>query len=93
MDKVAELVGLIDIAIAKAIETAARASGTTDAWMSEDATAAMQQLEQLKQQAVSGQLPPSRGGGLGITRALGEWAPDDLFAAGKTVEDYFRQHW
>jgi len=87
------MVKLLDAAMANANDLATRVAGTQDAWMAEDAIVAREQFARIKTQALAGQLPLSHGGGLGISRALGEWAPDDLFAAGRAVEEFYRQNW
>lgn len=93
MDKLTEFIRLIDYAIACADALVKEATGTDHAWMAEDAATAMKQFQRIKEDALRGHLLPSKGAGLGITRALSEWAPDDLYAAGKAVEDYFRANW
>lgn len=93
MSKTDDFVRLIDVAISTAEAVSAQAvkaqrSGTADA-----AANAKAQFELLKQRALNNELLPSNGAGLGITRALDEWAPDDLFAAGLAVESFYRQHY
>ena len=61
--------------------------------MVEDASAAKAQFEKLAEQVRSNSLSPSQGGGLGITRALGEWAPDYVYSAGDAVEDFYMHNW
>ncbi len=62
-------------------------------WMAEDADVAKEQFRKIARQAESNTLSPSSGGGLGITRALSEWAPGHLYAAGEAVEDYYMRNW
>lgn len=83
---------LLDEAIACAATLAHEATGSDQAWLAEDANSAMKQFRRIKAEALSGALPPSGGAGLGITRALSEWAPDDLYAAGKAVEYFYRRN-
>lgn len=44
----------------------------------------------MRDNALTRPLPPPTGSGLGITKELGEWAPDYLYSAGKSVEAYYR---
>ncbi len=87
-----EIIDLLDRAILVAAEVV-ECSRDESEWMAEDARNALEKFRQLRVAAISGQLPRSRGAGLGITRALGEWAPDDLYQAGKAVEDFYRERW
>lgn len=83
--------------IAKALDacdrvvTEAGASGKS--WMIEDAGTAKAQFERIAELVRSDSLLPSQGGGLGITRALSEWAPDYLYAAGEAVEEFYMRNW
>lgn len=63
------------------------------AWLVEDASNARNQFVQLAKLASSGLVGPSGGGGLGITRALSEWAPEYLYTAGEAVEDFYMRNW
>lgn len=93
MQNVAEFIKLIDHAIASAESLIKESAKTGQAWMVEDATTAIKQFQRIKDDALTGHLIPSKGAGLGITRALSEWAPKDVYAAGKAVEDYYRLNW
>lgn len=64
-----------------------------ESWMVEDASTAKAQFERIAEQVRSNLLLPSQGGGLGITRALSEWAPDYLYVAGEAVEDFYMKNW
>lgn len=86
------LVGLLDRAILVAAAIV-ESSSEERAWMAEDARNALEKFRQIRDAAIAGKLPRSGGAGLGITRALGEWAPDDLYEAGKAVEDFYREKW
>lgn len=88
----AEFVALIDHAIACSDNVLALAVND-DSWMREDAAVAKAQFQRIKNDVLADILPPSVGSGLGITRALGEWAPDELYVAGKAVEDFYREKW
>lgn len=44
----------------------------------------------MRDNAIIRPLPPPSGSGLGITKELGEWAPNYLYDAGKSVETYYR---
>lgn len=88
-----DFIRLLDEAISCAKSLSREVAATENAWMAEDAENAATQFERIKEEALAERLPPSNGAGLGITRALGEWAPDKLYTAGKTVEDFYRQYW
>lgn len=92
MSKIEEFVRLIDVAISRAEAVSAQAARAQSEWLVADAAAAKAQFERLKQQALSGELAPSQGAGLGVSRALGEWAPDDLLDAGVAVENFYRTY-
>lgn len=88
-----EFLALIEKAIKVAENTAQVSAGTEEDWMASDASMAARHLREIAEQARSGELPPSDGAGLGITRAFSEWAPKELYDAGKAVEDYYREKW
>ena len=92
MSKLDDFIRLVDIAIAKADALATSVAGTANEWMATDAGTMKVQLERIKNEAIAGSLSPSMGAGLGLSRALGEWAPDDLYEAGVAVENFYRQH-
>ena len=89
----AEFLQLISKAISVAEDIAHASEGTAEGWMAIDALSTADQLRRIADQVNTGAIPPSNGAGLGITRALSEWAPERLYNAGKEVEDYYRQHW
>lgn len=89
----AEFIGLLDHAIACSASLSREMVDTENAWTAEDATTARTQFQRIRDAVLADKLPPSNGAGLGITRALGEWAPDELYAAGKAVEDFYRKNW
>jgi hypothetical protein len=86
MDKEQELLQLIAVAVEAAKQLAA---GAAEQWLREDATNAQLQFEKIAEDLRAGNLAPSHGGGLGITRALGEWAPESLYSVGEAVEDFY----
>lgn len=88
-----DFIQLLDRAIACSESLSREVLGTDNAWMAEDATTARTQFQRIKNDALADHLPPSNGAGLGVTRALGEWAPEELYAAGKAVEDFYRANW
>ena len=88
-----EFIDLLDNAISCADILSQQVINTDNAWMISDANTAKNQFQRIKTEAMAGKLPPSAGAGLGITRALGEWAPDGLYTAGKAVEDFYRMNW
>ena len=61
-------------------------------WLRVDALVARGNFQAILEQSVSGSLLPSQGAGLGITRALSEWAPTFLYDAGALVEDFYRKN-
>src|SRR5687768_12579687 len=80
-DKRQGLLSLLDRAIAEA-EKAVRDGGEQGAaWLAEDATMTKRNLLHLRQRVAADELPPSGGAGLGISRALSEWAPKYLYEA------------
>jgi hypothetical protein len=87
-----ELIGLLDRAILVAASVVENCRDDR-AWMVDDARNALEKFRQIRDAAIAGQLPRSSGAGLGITRALGEWAPDELYEAGKAVEDFYKEKW
>jgi len=93
MNMKAEFIRLIDHAISCSDLLAKSVKDTDKSWMAEDAITAKDQFQRIKDDALDDKLLPSKGAGLGITRALGEWAPDEMYAAGKAVEDFFRANW
>lgn len=60
--------------------------------LAEDAEAAERKFADILEQVKNNTLPTSNGGGLGITRALGEWAPDELYDAGDAVETFYMKN-
>jgi hypothetical protein len=64
-------------------------ASTGPEWRQEQARIALENISAFKEQAIQGTLPSSRGSGLGISRALGEWAPDDVCQAGYELERQF----
>ena len=58
-------------------------------WQGHQAKSAVENIRTLREQAAQGILPRSNGAGLGITRALGEWAPDDVYQAGCALEQHY----
>lgn len=93
MSRDQEILLLIDAAVDACHRTISEARDRGESWMIEDATAATTQFEKIADQVRSQNLAPSHGGGLGITRALGEWAPDYLYSAGAAVEDFYIHNW
>lgn len=61
-------------------------------WLRDDALVARGNFQAILEQSVSGSLLPSQRAGLGITRALSEWAPTFLYDAGALVEDFYRKN-
>lgn len=84
-----ELLRLINVAIEAAKHVAAEA---TESWLSEDAANAQLVFEKLAEALKAGKLASPNGAGFGITKALGEWAPEPLFAAGAAVEEFYMEN-
>lgn len=84
------LVHLIEQAVATADALAAQSNVT---WMQEDARMAAKNFRSLLEKARSGTLKKMEVAGLGITRALSEWAPKELYDAGAALENYYRDEW
>ncbi len=80
--------------IEQAVEIAeAVARDTQEEWLAIDARAAAGKLKGIGETAAAGELQASGGAGLGIARALSEWAPVELYDAGKAVEDFYKERW
>lgn len=92
MDPEIELISLIDLAIATCQLAQKEAGETHKAWLMSDAALAESQFQKIRDQTLSKTLPSSKGGGLGITRSLSEWAPPYLYKAGEDVEKYYMNH-
>lgn len=88
-----EFIALIDNAIDKCELAKNEASESGKAWLVENSLSTEAQFNKIREQASSHTLPPSKGGGLGITRALSEWAPPYLYEAGEAVEKYYMENW
>lgn len=86
-------VALLDQAIAEAEKAAQEGGEQALAWIVDDAAMTRSNLLQLRQRVINGELPPSGGAGLGMSRALSEWAPKQLYEAAKAVEDFYRSEW
>lgn len=89
-EKLLQLLKEADEACQRAIAEAATVGKN---WMVEDASNARVQFEEIAEQIRSKTLAPSRGGGLGITRALSEWAPEYLYSAGDAVDQFYMANW
>ena len=61
-------------------------------WLRDDALVARSNFQAILDGSVSGSLSPSQGAGLGVTRALSEWAPSFLYEVGALVEDFYRKN-
>jgi hypothetical protein len=61
-------------------------------WVRQQARITLDNIRAFKDQAIQGTLPSSKASGLGISRALGEWAPDDICQAGYELERYFLEN-
>jgi len=85
---------VIDNAIAEADSVIQDAKLRGVSWLEEDAGMAKNNFEKIKKQLLSGELPRSKGAGLGITRGLSEMgAPDNLYKAGKELEEFYLLNW
>ena len=89
-----QFLNIIDNAIAEAEMVIRDAKMRGVSWLEEDACMAKNNFEEIKRQLLAGELPRSEGAGLGITRGLSEMgAPDDLYKAGKELEDFYLSNW
>ena len=93
MSKDLEFLRRITTALDACDKVIREAAASGEGWMVEDASTAKAQFERIAEQVRSESLLPSQGGGLGITRALSEWAPDYLYAAGEAVEEFYMRNW
>ena len=92
--KTSHLIHLADVAIVAAQKERSSAARTGKRWLVEDCDLAITNLRAIRERATSGLLPASNGAGLGITRALSEWGVSTaLYAAGKSLEDYYRDEY
>ncbi len=88
-----ELLKLIESAISECVRVGQDALSNGQQWMEEDAKTSQSQFEKIRYQLLNDTLPRSDGAGLGITRALSEWAPKSLYDAGLAVEEYYIRTW
>ena len=73
-------------------KSSAATAGLT--WLVEDCELTITNFRAIREQAASGRLPPSKGAGLGITRALGELGVSkELYAAGQALENYYQDEY
>lgn len=93
MSRDQEFLKLISVALDACEKARLEALSRGESWMVEDAATARSQFGKIAEQVKGNTLAPSQGGGLGITRALSEWAPAYLYAAGEAVEDYYMRNW
>jgi hypothetical protein len=93
MSETAEFIRLIDKALLIAKDVRANAKSKEIKWMYDNSEIAVSQFSNIREQVSSGTLPLSNGAGLGITRALSEWAPKELCEAGKDIEGFFMKKW
>ena len=85
---------VIDNAITEADSVIQDAKARGVSWLEEDASMAKNNFEKIKKQLLAGELPKSKGAGLGVTRGLSEMgAPDNLYKAGKELEDFYLSNW
>ena len=88
-----EFVCLIDLALAEIKSVILQAKNDKIVWLQEDAERSFSVFEKIRLKVVDNTLPVSNGAGLGITRSLGEWAPENLYNAGRDIELYFIDSW
>jgi hypothetical protein len=89
--KTDRLIALADAAIAAAQRERAAAGLAGKSWLVDDCDRAISNFQAIRERAATGELPASRGAGLGISRALGEWnVSSSFYAAGKALEDFCR---
>lgn len=61
-------------------------------WRRTEAATALKIIGRLRAQAVAGVLPRGSGGGLGISKGLGEWADGELLQVGHELERHFMEN-
>lgn len=88
-----EFIAKIDLALEEIYSIISRAKKDEIKWVQEDAENVEMIFQSLRSKVIENTLPISNGAGLGITRALGEWAPESLYKAGRDVEWYFMNKW
>ena len=93
MAKGQKFLRLLGVALDACDRAAQEATASGEDWMVEDASTAKAQFEKIAEQVRLDTLTPSQGEGLGITRALSEWAPAYLYEAGDAVEDFYKKNW
>ena len=92
--KAIRLIQLADAAIAAAEKEQSSAATLGQSWLVEDCELTIANFRAIREQAISGCLPPSKGAGLGITRALGEFGVSkELYAAGQALENYYQDEY
>lgn len=87
-----ELILLIDKALSACERCIVESEIKSEAWSLELCRKAILNFKDIRSAAEHGNLPPSKGGGLGISRSLGEWAPVYLVEAGSAVDDFYRHN-
>jgi hypothetical protein len=92
--KAIRMIQLADAAIDAAQKEKSSAATAGQTWLVEDCELTIANFRAIREQAASGLLPPSRGAGLGITRALVEFGVSkELYAAGQALENYYQDEY
>jgi aspartyl/asparaginyl-tRNA synthetase len=91
-DRMKEFLRLFDVAIAEASEMQRELQvARADQGLVDEATLTLENLRGYKDSAASGKLGPSGGAGMGMSRAVGEWASGTpLMEAVRTLERYYQ---
>jgi hypothetical protein len=92
MTKENELLDIVNEALRIARELSEEVRGSDKNWMLPEIDRAINYFENIKKSIDLGQVPPSHGGGLGITKDLGEWAPEKLRRAGMAIDDFYMKN-
>lgn len=92
--KAIRMIQLADAAIAEAQKEQSSAASAGKTWLVEDCELTIANFRAIREQVSAGLLPPSRGAGLGITRALGDFGVStELYAAGQALERYYQDEY
>jgi len=88
------MIQLADAAIDAAQKEKSSAAAAGQTWLVEDCELTIANFGAIRELAASGRLSPSKGAGLGITRALGEFGVSkELYAAGQALENYYQDEY
>ncbi len=92
METKEQFVKLLDATIEETKKVILDATVAKKKWMIEDAEVTMSLFIAIRKKVQEGKLPESKGSGLGIVKALGEWAPKTLNHLGYEIEKFYMKH-